>query len=332
MARRLQSAASLKAQKKASKHDLGRFAHVVPILELAKILGKVLARNMNMGAANAALQLRPEALNGVDVSRATYPFVGAVVDRLMVIAKLLENAVRPPLVSADAGSGPEPFDDRRNEGLASSGRDNLGEHLAVALKDTHNHGLSLGATPREAFDLGLPAPDVGFVNLDVASKRRIAVNLSHVLADFVAHAPGRLVGHAQLALQFLRRYAMPQRGEQVHRVEPLLKRRARVLERRPHHWVKVVPAIASVGGHFSETMKRANLSALWAARLVSEPEPKQVLKARIVIGKPVEKILNVEHGSHRYPSYTYNIGIAAAYVKGIIASGHCALMSGNTAK
>jgi hypothetical protein len=86
--------------------------------------------------------------------------------------------------------------------------------------------------------------------------------------------------------------------------------------------VNVVPAVAGVGGNLPETMKRAYLSALGARRFVAELDPKQMLKAGIVVRESAEKILNAECGSHRYPSLTYNIAIASTYVKGIIASGH----------
>ena len=258
-------ARNLKVQKKPSKHDIGHLPHVVPKLKLAEVFGKVLARDMNMGAANAALQKRPEALDGVDVSRATHPFVGAVVDGIVVITELLENTVRPPFVGADTGSGPEPFDDRRDEGFAPGSRHHLGKHLAIALKHTHNYGLSLGTTPCKAFDLGFPAPDVGFVNLDVISKGRIAVNLGHQLANLVPHAPRRLVRHAQLALQFLRGNAMARRSEQVDRVEPFLKRRARVLERSPDHRIDAMAApLASVGRFLTEFVKLPVLATFGA--------------------------------------------------------------------
>ncbi len=120
------------------------------------------------------------------------------------------------------------------QGLALHVRNDARHYIAAALDYSEHHGLAR----RTTFPLAaraLPA-DHRVVNLDMAVKRIVTVNLAHVLEDFVAHAPSALVGHAKLALEFFGRHAMARRGEQIHGIKPLLERRAGPLEGRSDHW------------------------------------------------------------------------------------------------
>src|SRR5262245_41447965 len=65
-----------------------------------------------------------------------------------------------------------------------------------------------------------------------AANRKIAIHITHVLADQVAHAPSRFVGHAELALDLFGGHAVPRGAEQVHDVEPVPQRRPGALKWR----------------------------------------------------------------------------------------------------
>ena len=82
-------------------------AHVVPELELVQVLRQMLSGNVNMRAANAALDLRPEAFNGIHTGIATNVFFTTVVDRAMHVAFFRRPLVNRMLVGAD----PRAFDD-----------------------------------------------------------------------------------------------------------------------------------------------------------------------------------------------------------------------------
>lgn len=93
----------------------------------------------------------------------------------------------------------------------------------------------------------------------------VAVYIGHVLSDLVPHAPGALVGHAKLSLEFLSRNAMPGRGEQVHRVEPLLEWSLGLFKRGARHWMKVMTApLADVGRHLGQPVELGTLLTLRA--------------------------------------------------------------------
>jgi trehalose-6-phosphatase len=119
--------------------------------------------------------------------------------------------------------------------------DDLGLHFAATLDRARHDMLVVKA-------LAVVAADKRLIRLNdtKATKRRIAINLAHELPDLVAHAEGALVGHAKLALQFHGRHAVPRDAEQVHGEEPVLQRRARLLERRPDARIQVVAAVLAL--------------------------------------------------------------------------------------
>ena len=69
-----------------------------------------------------------------------------------------------------------------------------------------------------------------------------AILRHQLVANQVRHAPRRLVGDAKLPLKLLRRDAAPSAGHQVHRVEPQVQRRGRLVKDRPGRRVQVVAA------------------------------------------------------------------------------------------
>ncbi len=69
------------SRQKKIKHQVRRLPKIEPELKLSKIFWKVLAGNPNVRPANAALQLSPEAFNGVGMSIAAYPLLGRVIHR-----------------------------------------------------------------------------------------------------------------------------------------------------------------------------------------------------------------------------------------------------------
>lgn len=107
-----------------------------------------------------------------------------------------------------------------------------------------------------------------------------------MLADLVADAPRRLIGHAELALQFLRRDAVPRHREQVHGIEPELQRRPGLLERRSNRRVQVVPATAArIGALCLDAIPARGKPALGARVVRPEARGEQVREAGFVVGE-----------------------------------------------
>ena len=247
---------------------------------------------MDMRSPDRPLEHGPEGFQRVYVSIAIGPLLPAMLDRPVIVPERREDAVRGPFVGANCGPGLDALKDRRNEAFAGSVRNNLGEQFAIAFKDAHDDGFSLGAAPGEAVFL-TPAlsADIGFVNFDMIGKGRIAVNRAHVFADQVGHAERRGVRNAKLALQFLGRNAVARRGKQVHGIKPLLQRCMRAIERRPDHRVNVMATPgAGIGRHLLEAGKTAILAALGAIKGFAVAQLHKVVEASVVIGELLHEI------------------------------------------
>ncbi|GBF25109.1 hypothetical protein MnTg02_00138 [bacterium MnTg02] len=124
----------------------------------------------------------------------------------------------------------------------------------------------------------------------------------------MADAPSAFIRHTKLALNLLRRYAIPRRGEHVHDIEPFLQRRAAALEGRSGHRVNVMAAPrAAIGGQFGKPQEAPMLLALRTIYLSAVSHLHQMLKAGGIIGEACEKLLNIECLSHLigllYPKY-----------------------------
>ncbi len=174
--------------------------------------------------------------------------------------------------------------------LALGVRHNLGHYVAGAFDHSHNDGLASRATSGLA---ATNAADVGFVHFNVAEQFLVAVNIGHVLANLMSHAPRGFVRHAKRSFQFLRRYPVARRAEKVDGIEPQLQRSACILKRCASARVDVMAApLARVARLALDAMKLARLAALRALRLVAKPAGHDMIKANVVVCKGFEELAN----------------------------------------
>lgn len=124
-------------------------------------------------------------------------------------------------------------------------------------------------------------------------QRRLAIQCPHVIPDLVRHAERGRVGHAQLALQFLGRDAVAGRGEQVHRIEPLLQGRMRPMEHGPDHRENLEPAPRALIGRMpADAVKLPVLAALGTVQLFAVTKLHEVVQASVVVWELLHKLLN----------------------------------------
>ena len=269
----------------------------------------MLATNMDMRAPVRPLKERPEGFEAIHVNVAPRVFLAPVVNRVVLVAEAGQDAVRTPFVGTNARANRHVLDNRRDQGFAASVGHDPSEKLAVPLKDTKYNRLALGAAAREAFDLRTPAANVGFVNLDMAGHGRDAVNRAHIFPDLVGHAERGRVAHAELALQFLGGNAMPRRCEKIHGIEPLLQRDMGAMEGRAYHWIDFMTAPrAFVSRVAADAMKLSALAAFGAIKRVAMMKTHQVFQTRVIVGKLLEKFLNVWASLHRRILRTHEYG------------------------
>ena len=164
-----------------------------------------------------------------------------------------------------------------------------GQNVAVSLDNAEHHGLvimpDLVLTPEEAF--------VDFDRLAGSADRKIPVNVPHVLADQIAHAPRRFVRDAKLALNLFGGDAIPGGREQEHDEKPVPQRCPRALKGRPGSGVHLIAAmLASEAAAFLDPVIGRLLLALEAGQPLAEPDPHQMGQAAIVVREAPVKRLN----------------------------------------
>src|SRR5690606_1788502 len=169
--------------------------------------------------------------------------------------------------------------------------DHAGDKLPAALKHPNDARLVTLVARALAAD---GAADQRLVDFDMragAAERVVAVERSHILADFVAHAPRGLVSHAERPLDFGSGHAVAARREHVHDQKPVAQRRAGALERRPGHRRDLVAAmLARVNLAGADAVIAGILAALRALKALAEPGAHQMLKAVIFSHELVQKL------------------------------------------
>ena len=208
----------------------------------------MLWRDMNVSAFDAALKVLPKVIKILGMRVPIDIFARAVVDRLVIVASLFKSLVRLQFICVNIRAVQNILFNDRLQCFLGDIRDNLCHHLAVALHHAENDCLVCRATPASAAS-GASA-NVGFINLDFAVKRHFIINLRHVIADLMPHAPCRLVGDAKLPLQFFRRNSVAGSGEKINGEKPSLQRRAAIFKQRADSRVQVVSAQAAAKSAF----------------------------------------------------------------------------------
>ena len=261
-----------------------------------------------MRADDAALEVPPEVFDAVHAGTLKADILAsAVVDRHVAIAFSVKPGIACQFVGVQFATGQDVRQHNRLEAGAALVRNDLGDDVAVTLQHAHDDRLASGAAHVLAL---LDAADKRFIDFyggARATDRRFAVNVGHVLADFMAHAPSGLVGNAKLALQFLRRHAVPRRGEQVHGVEPKLQRRPGLLEWGANCRVQVVTApLARIGALRLDPEPVRCPLAFGTNVALSKAHIEQVVQAGFVVRKLLEELAGSE-GLRHAPLYTRSV-------------------------
>lgn len=288
---------------------------VLTKLELAKILRQMLGGHGNMRGPDGTLQDAEERFDGVHMAAVAGIDALAVFNSAVGVAVLVQPVVRRQLVSVDRRA----FDDMgfylAFQRCALHVRHDLGDHFAVAVLHCKDNGLAARAAP------ALPRPlaaDIAFICFYIAVQRAVAVQNGHVFADFMAHAPSRLVGASELALKLFRADAVARHGEQVHGVVPALKRHMRAMEGRADHRVNVVTApFAGIRFLSLNAIKGRVLAAVRAVKFLAETCLHQVIEAHIIVRELSKKLVHGHRLRHGNALHVLNIGNQRPYVKGI---------------
>ena len=291
--------------------------HIVAIFKLAQILPKMLPADMDMSSINTALQLRPKAFQRVDAAARFGRILAApMVYPDVAITRLVDVLVAAHFIGADGRAGDNRF---KNEavhgGLVATGDNPRNQFPAAFQHPDHNRLVAHVAVAHPAYR---PAHN-RFVNLDSladTAKRIVAVLRRHKLADFMAHAPSRLVGHAKLAFDFLGGNSVTRGAEQEHDVEPVAKRSAGPVERRIGGREYLMAAeIAGIRPAFCDRMELGFASAFFAFMREAVARLHKMLQTGFFGREAFLKL--AESGGFRF--HSHYIAHKSPWRKGIIA-------------
>ena len=289
------------------EHQLRVFPKIVTKLEFPEVLIEMFPTDMDMRRADRPLEDRPIAFERIGVVNALAPLLGAMVDRAMLVARFGKLVVGRQFVRADGRALGDVFLNVRLKRIPLDVWHHAGHDVAATLQHPENDGLVF-AHPTALAALA-PAANHGFIDFDMTSKHRIAVNVGHVLADFMAHAPRGLVGHADLPLDFLRRYAVPRRGEQENGIEPFLQGSPALLKRRSDLRRNLMRAVgALVNGAFFDAAVTAVATTGRAIERLAIAEAHNMLKACVVVWKAFHEVVNGRGFEHLMSPNPFNIG------------------------
>lgn len=264
------------------------------ILELAQVSLQVLLRNPNISPLDAALNVRPERLDGVRMNITPNVFFRAVIDRAMEVAPLCESTERPGCVRGDKASFADKLFDMGQHAISAAVAHDATHNLAVALDHSEHHGLVVFAHSVFAADEGLVDFDHAIVGTATA-KRRVAVYLPHVLPDQEAHAPRRLVGDAKLPLDLFSGHAVPRSAEQEHDVVPIMEGCAGLLEGRPGGRIDLIAAMLALEGAPSLDPVEPSLpEAGKAGEAFTIPNAHQMREAGFLVGETGLKLADIQ--------------------------------------
>lgn len=253
---------------------------VVSEIELTKIPLKMRARNVVIGADQAALHYGEKSFYAVRRNDSTRILLLRVVNPRVLREWLL--ALHHVVTRAVVRHEVRVWMDMRLKNFLKVFALHVGNvvraHFPATL-DKRNDLVHLGvsaATPRpfatlaaNLAGLGAKVCLVGLYDL-AATTKRTTVNLGHRLAQTMLHEPGGLVSYAQRAVQLVGAHALFAGGHQVSRQNPLVQGKFGVLKDGPDGHRKglvAVLALVEAGARrfaLQFVVIGANAPAMWA--------------------------------------------------------------------
>ena len=176
---------------------------------------KVFGADNVVNAVDAALDVAPHAFDVVGVDSPSDVLFGMVSDSGVEVTESAKPVVAGHFVGVDHLSSGDMLLNHRHEGTGLNVGDDFDNGLAVPLHHTGHDSLSSRST--STFAGSVPA-DVSLIDFDLPKEFEVA--LGHEFADLVEHAPSRLVGDSELALQLFSGNARAGGGHEEHGVEP----------------------------------------------------------------------------------------------------------------
>jgi|SRR5258707_2386083 len=185
-------------------------------------------------AANTALNERPESFNRVGVNIAAHVDPLRVTNARVLIARWPEHVINGQFVSLDRGRWQHALDNVRHDVSAGSVFNRDGHDFPAALNHSENRNIvrvGAGSACNASLASATFPADVRFVHFDGRVTFKGFNILGHeFVTDFLRDAVRGLVGNAKLPLKLLRRDSATSARHEIHRIEPQMERRGRLME------------------------------------------------------------------------------------------------------
>lgn len=294
-------------------------------IELLQIHLKMFLRDVEEGAEHATLEDAEIVLDFVGGEAVLADVLASGVLDLLVAGELGANlGVEAALVGDERGLAVGVGDDDLADVLGGRGLDGEGAGRAGRGIDQSDNLLQVAVALLVA--LGALGPgDVGLICLHlpalVAAHRGRGI-VAHGLADAVGHEPRGLVGHAEHAVQLVRRHAGLGGRHQVAGEHPLVERDLGALEDGADRDGELLAALSALVQALAVGLAlkgaylgRVGVAAMGADRAVRPAERLQVLAGLVGVGE--DRIEQV--GGHRCVSLIHTVLDRACFVKYITA-------------
>jgi hypothetical protein len=248
---------------------------------------QILFGNVNVGGADASLQMLPKVFQSVDVRIVQNIFLRSMIHRLVCESFFVQSLIGAQFVRVNRRTLLNICFNNRMQSFLANIWDNFRHHLSVALQHSKNNRLVASVAASHS---PCPSADIRFITLNLAGQRKFAVHFRHVLPDLMTNAKRAFVSHAKLTLQFFARNAMPRSGEQIHGIKPKLQRCPAVFKQCADCGMKMMAAmLARIGALRFDAMPLGFLFALRAGIILAETSFKNMIQAGFIIAKLREK-------------------------------------------
>ena len=276
-----------------------------------RVAGKVLRGNVVPSTVDAPLEKRPHRLGAVRVDVAVADiFAVAVPDARPLI--FLEAGLAFVLIGVDCRTEFDMAADLAVKRRPIRAGDRLGDRFSAALAHTKDRLFANWATT-ELFPLVcvfvlLQPPDIGFVDFDDA------VELTHIATTGFPqpseNEPSGFLCDADFLGKLHGRYALPRRDDDVHGVNPFVKRDVGSLEDGPGAHRKFLATVTAdiVAEPLALPRRDPFVAAAMRASHLPVPAPTlKILAGSLLIGEHLKQLKSADcglaHGACSLPSH-----------------------------
>ena len=261
--------------------------------ELVNVPIQMLRAYLMINAVDSALHDCPHGFDAVGAHLAAHVFASAVIHGIVFETGRIHVFVSAVVVGIQRRSGRDVVVYLLLQAGGIGSRNGIGDRAAIAFTHSNDSGLTDGAATSIQLLTGVLvlflATDIGLIDFNDA--RQDGKVVAAGFAEPLKNEPSGLLRDADFLGQLHRGNALARSDEQVHCINPLVKRDMRALENGPSANGEIFGALvaAVVTGHLAHR-DPITQSTYWAMRAFG-PEPGfQIQASAVLIGKHLKQL------------------------------------------